>query len=148
MSLDVLTLSDCVNRAVVLLPEGEEPMVSTGADEYALLVRRICAEKQQTGFDQVVEERHIADIVDQALSRVRGDDDVFSSFEEEFGRLSNTGDRSQFWILFPLNIRGGGSEDPPETIEANRSTIRKVETSQWEEAMETAQSVASCPLSR
>jgi len=63
----IFTLSECVKRAVELLPEDDEPMVSTGADEYALLVRRICVEKQSPEYDEAVEERHIADVVDQAL---------------------------------------------------------------------------------
>jgi len=74
---DDLTLSECVKRAVELLPEDDEPMVSTGADEYALLVRRICVEKQSPEYDEAVEERHIADVVDQALSRAQDEEDVF-----------------------------------------------------------------------
>lgn len=135
-----LSLSDCVKWAVELLPEDDEPMVSTGADEYALLVRRICAEKQSSDHDETVEERHIADVVDQALSRARYEDDEFVAFQREFGRLSNSSDQYQFRILFPLNMRAGRSESPPETIEANRTIIRKVESEQWEAAVEAAQS--------
>ncbi|MCU4927098.1 hypothetical protein OB905_14110 [Halobacteria archaeon AArc-dxtr1] len=140
MGAEELSLSDCVKRAVELLPEDDEPMVSTGADEYALFVRRICAEKQSPKQDETVEERHIADVVDQALSRAQYEDDEFAAFQREFGRLSNSSDQYQFRILFPLNMRAGRSESPPETIEANRTIIRKIKSEKWETAVEAAQS--------
>jgi|AntDeeMetagen285_2_1112576.scaffolds.fasta_scaffold04013_2 hypothetical protein len=145
---DDLTLSECVKRAVELLPEDDEPMVSTGADEYALLVRRICVEKQSPEYDEAVEERHIADVVDQALSRAQDEEDVFGAFQREFGRLSNSSEQYHFRIFFPLNMRTGRGEDPPETIEANSTTIRRVENEQWEDAVEatrTAEGTSAAP---
>lgn len=138
-----LKLRGCVERAVKLLPDEDEPITSTGADEYALLVRRICAKKQSNVSDRSVEERHIADLVDQALSRVRDEGDVFNSFQREFGQLSGASSRSQFEIRFPLKMRAGQGEKPPETFEANDTTIRKEGSNRWKNAMETVRNAMS-----
>lgn len=139
MSDTGLSFRECVERAVTLLPEDDEPIASTGADEYALLVRRICAEKRSPDDDGTVKERHIAELVDQALSQARdADEEVFTAFEREYGLLIDSSDRSQFQILFPLKLRAGRGEDPPETIEANSTTLRKIETERWKDAVDAA----------
>lgn len=143
MADDDPALSDYVKRAIELLPSDDDPVVSTGIDEYALLVRRICAEKQSYGTSTDLKEEHLAGIVDQALSRAQSESDVFSAFEREFGKLSNDGDESLYKIYFPLNMRSGRKESPPATIEANETTIRKVESDDWESAIEGAQTAAS-----
>jgi len=45
-------------------------------------------------------------------------------------------------------MRTGRGEDPPETIEANSTTIRRVENEQWEDAVEatrTAEGTSAAP---
>jgi hypothetical protein len=148
MSDNELSFRDCVERAVKLLPDDDEPIVSTGIDEYALLMRRICAEKQSLDNDDAVEERHIADVVDQALSRARDEDDVFGAFQRNFAQLLNTSDQFQFRIFFPLKMRASQGEDPPETIEANSTTIRKVESEQWKDAADAARSTEKVSASQ
>lgn len=143
MADDEPELSEYVTRAVELLPSDDEPVVSTGADEYALLVRLICAQKQSNGRSTDLEEGHIAGLVDQALSRAQGKSDVFTAFEQEFGKLSTAGDESLYKIYFPLNMQGGRNESPPETIEANETTIRKIESDDWESVIQDAQTAVN-----
>ncbi|MFC7027865.1 hypothetical protein ACFQH8_10925 [Halomicroarcula sp. GCM10025710] len=47
MSGDGLTVNECVERAVQHLPEDDEPVVSDGTDEYALLLRRLCSQVRE-----------------------------------------------------------------------------------------------------
>ncbi|WP_147435194.1 hypothetical protein [Haloarcula sp. Atlit-120R] len=143
MADDEPGLSEYVTRAIELLPSDDEPVVSTGTDEYALLVRRICAQKQSNGKPTDLKEGHIAGLVDQALSRAQGESDVFTAFEREFGKLSNAGEESLYKIYFPLNMRSGRNESPPATIEANETTIRKIESDDWESVIEDAQTAVT-----
>lgn len=141
MSGDGLTVNECVERAVRHLPEGDEPVVSDGTDEYALLLRRLCSEVQK--WDQVddqLEEEHLELLIHQSLNEATQEDDVTGAFHRELRTTLDSTSTTPFRIVFPLNIRERRNETAPRTISANSTMIRKLDEDRWDELNEQAKS--------
>lgn len=139
MSGNGLTVNECVERAVQHLPEGDEPVVSDGTDEYALLLRRLCSEVQNWDqADEQLEEEHLELLIHQSLNEANQDDDVTGAFQRELRTTLDSTPTRQFRIVFPLNIREGRKETAPRTISANSTAIRKLDQDQWNELNEEA----------
>ena len=139
MSGNRLTVNECVERAVQHLPEGDEPVVSDGTDEYALLLRKLCSEvRKWDEADEQLEEEHLEFLIHQYLNVANQDDDVTGAFQRELRTTLGSTPTRQFRIVFPLNIREGRSETAPRTISANSTTIRKLDEDRWNEINEEA----------
>jgi hypothetical protein len=143
MSENALTVNECVERAIKHLPEGDEPVVSDGTDEYALLLRRLCsAVRNWDQADEQLEEEHLELLIHQSLSEANQDDDVTAAFHRELQTTLGSKPTRQFRIVFPLNIREGRNEAAPHTISANSTTIRKLDGGQWDDINEEAKESA------
>lgn len=139
MSGNGLTVNECVERAVQHLPEGDEPVVSDGTDEYALLLRRLCSEVQKWDqADEQLEEEHLELLIHQSLNEASQDDDVTGAFQRELRTTLGSTPTRKFRIVFPLNIRERRNETAPRTISANSTTIRKIDENRWNELNEEA----------
>lgn len=144
MSGNGLTVNDCVERAVQHLPEGDEPVVSDGTDEYALLLRRLCSEvRKWDQADEQLEEEHLELLIHQSLNEANQDDgNVTDAFQRELRTTLGSTPTRQFRIVFPLNIRERQNETSPRTISANTTTIRKLEEEQWDELNDEAKNLS------
>ncbi|WP_336021524.1 hypothetical protein [Halobellus salinisoli] len=140
MSGNGLTVNECVERAILQLPEGDEPVVSDGTDEYALLLRRLCSEvRKWEQVDEQLEEEHLELLIHQSLNEANQDNEnVTGAFQKELRTTLSSTPTRRFRIVFPLNIRERGNETAPRTISANTTTIRKLEEDQWDELNEEA----------
>jgi hypothetical protein len=139
MSGNGLTVNECVKRAVQHLPEGDEPVVSDGTDEYALLLRRLCSEvRKWDQADEQLEEEHLELLIHQSLNEANQDEDVTGAFQRELRTTLSSTPTNQFRIIFPLNIREGRNRTAPRTISANSTTIRKLDENQWNDLNEEA----------
>lgn len=139
MSGDGLTVNECVERAVQHLPEGDEPVVSDGTDEYALLLRRLCSEvRKWDQADEQLEEEHLELLIHQSLNEASLEDNITSAFQRELRTTLDSTATEKFRIVFPLNIRERRNESVPRTISANSSTIRKLDKDQWNELHDEA----------
>lgn len=139
MSENGLTVNECVERAVHQLPEGDEPVVSDGTDEYALLLRRLCSEVRK--WDEAgkqLEEEHLELLIHQSLNEANEDDDITGAFQRELRTTLASTPTKRFRIVFPLNIRERRNETAPRTIGANTTIIRKIEEEHWDELSEEA----------
>lgn len=133
MSGSGLTVNECVERAVQYLPDGDEPVVSDGTDEYALLLRRLCSEvRNWSEADEQLEEEHLELLIHQSLNEAhQEEEDVTGAFQRDLRTTLGSAPTREFRIVFPLNIRERRNETAPRTLSANTTTLRKLDEDQW-----------------
>jgi len=139
MTDNELDTKACILEAVEMLPEGDQPVVSDGADDFALYIRILAEHMLERELITTDDKARAFQLIEQALLNAQTDPNTTGTFYHTIVETADESSDSSYVVSFPLNIDPSRGEAPPKTIESNETLVRNISLADLKEQIQDAQ---------